>query len=74
MNFDDTVTLGNLLTIATLLAVAIAGFIRIDLKIQLHEKWIQEHAECNRRQIEILTGLEKSLAFIRGSLGLKTED
>jgi hypothetical protein len=68
MDFDATVTLGNLLTIFTLITLAIAGFVRIDLKLGVHDTWIQDHAECNRKQIQILMEVRQELSFIKGRL------
>jgi hypothetical protein len=68
MDFDPTITLGNIVTIGTLITIAVAGFIRIDLKLGVHERWIQDHAECNRKQIEILSEVRTKLSYIQGRL------
>ncbi len=68
MTFDPTISLGNLLTIAGVVGVAILGLLRLDFKVKQHEKWIQDHAECNRKQIEILAEVREDLSYIRGRI------
>jgi hypothetical protein len=39
---------------------------QLKMQVTLHSKWIADHAECNRKQIEILNKLCHDLAFLRG--------
>ena len=74
MHFDSTVTLGNVFTMVTLAGTALIIGLRMDMKVKYHDKWILDHAECNRKQIEILAEVRTDLAYLRGRADQKKED
>jgi hypothetical protein len=76
MQFDGTITLGNILTILAMAGGFTAWFFRTDAKIQrLHDalevvqRWIAAHEECSDKQEEILDDLRECVAYIKGQLG-----
>lgn len=75
MTFDYTITLGNVLTVLSILGGLIGAWFRVQMRLKAveqdsrtHKEWIAAHQECNLRQIEILNEMREGLAFIKGQL------
>ncbi len=69
MHFEWTVSLGQIATMTTILALILKitqYYARIDLKLESHDRWIADHAECNKKQIEILNELRRHMEYERG--------
>lgn len=72
MNFEWTVTFGDILKL-----VGGAGFlgillVRMDSRLKMLENWVAMHIECAKEQNKVLADVRSGLAFINGVLGRKT--
>lgn len=74
MTFDGTVSLGNILTMTTIIAAAIISWSRLSMKIEQHQQWIVDHEECSDNQRKILIEVRESLSYLRGRADQKRED
>ncbi len=66
LQFDSTVTLGNIITVGAVLLSIVRTWSVLDSKLKGIEEWIKGHEECSQQQREILDEVRSGLAFLRG--------
>ena len=78
MHFDPTISLGNIFTIIAAVfgfykvwKAAITDNVRRDEMLKAHQKWMDDHAVCNRKQMEVLIQVQKTMAFLEGFIQAK---
>jgi hypothetical protein len=68
VQFDATVTLGNIVTIASFLVYAAVNWKAVTMKLKQHDEYIAEHKKCHQTQIQIVAELREALAFMKGRI------
>lgn len=74
VNFDATISLGNIVSAAAFLVMALFGWRDLTWRIKNLEQWRNEHMIDSDARDKLITGLDKILALqrwqIKNQLGL----
>lgn len=68
MQFDATINAGTVINFATLIVAIVVFGIRMDGRLKMTEKWIEEHKACSRRQEIAAAELQTALGYVRADV------